>query len=123
MKLMKIFFAPMEGITGFVFRNAFHSVFGGVDKYYAPFVSPGPDIGIPKRQMRDISPENNRGIPLVPQILRDLPEDLPEKLLQTVNIRQESGAFSFGGDGSGRAAQIKIHFPVSDGGVFPGGLP
>lgn len=66
---MNIYFAPMEGITGFVFRNAFHSVFGGVDKYYAPFVSPGPDIGIPKRQLRDISPENNRGIPLVPQIL------------------------------------------------------
>ena len=66
---MKIYFAPMEGITGFVFRNAFHSVLGGVDKFYAPFVSPGPDIGIPKRQLRDISPENNRGIPLVPQIL------------------------------------------------------
>ena len=66
---MKIYFAPMEGITGFVLRNAFHSVFGGVDKYYAPFVSPGPDIGIPKRQLRDISPENNQGIPLVPQIL------------------------------------------------------
>lgn len=66
---MKICFAPMEGITSFVFRNAFHSVFGGMDKYYAPFVSPGPDIGIPKRQLRDISPENNRGIPLVPQIL------------------------------------------------------
>ena len=69
MNSMKIYFAPMEGITGFVFRNAFHSVFGGVDKFYAPFVSPGPDIGIPKRQLRDISPENNRGIPLVPQIL------------------------------------------------------
>ena len=69
MESMNIYFAPMEGITGFVFRNAFHSVFGGVDKYYAPFVSPGPDIGIPKRQLRDISPENNRGIPLVPQIL------------------------------------------------------
>ena len=69
MESMNIYFAPMEGITGFVFRNAFHSVFGGVDKFYAPFVSPGPDIGIPKRQLRDISPENNRGIPLVPQIL------------------------------------------------------
>ena len=66
---MKIYLAPMEGITGFVFRNAFHSVFGGVDKYYAPFLSPGPDIGIPKRQLRDINPENNPGIPLVPQIL------------------------------------------------------
>ena len=50
MESMNIYFAPMEGITGFVFRNAFHSVFGGVDKFYAPFVSPGPDIGIPKRQ-------------------------------------------------------------------------
>lgn len=66
---MRVYFAPMEGITGFVFRNAFHAVFQGVDQYYAPFVSPGPDIGIPKRQLRDISPENNRDVPLVPQIL------------------------------------------------------
>ena len=66
---LPVFFAPMEGITGFVFRNAFHAVFGGVRKYYAPFLSPGPDIGIPKRQLRDVTPENNRGVPLVPQIL------------------------------------------------------
>ena len=29
------------------------------------------------------------------KIRRDLTEDLPEKLLQTVRVRQESGAFSF----------------------------
>ena len=107
---MKIYFAPMEGITGFVFRNAFHSVFGGVDKYYAPFVSPGPDIGIPKRQMRDISPENNRGIPLVPQILTARAQDFLKtaELLYSFGYREvnfnlgcPSGTVAAKGKGAG----------------------
>ena len=107
---MKICFAPMEGITGFVFRNAFHSVFGGVDKYYAPFVSPGPDIGIPKRQMRDISPENNRGIPLVPQILTARAQDFLKtaELLYSFGYREvnfnlgcPSGTVAAKGKGAG----------------------
>ena len=107
---MKIYLAPMEGITGFVFRNAFHSVFGGVDKYYAPFVSPGPDIGIPKRQMRDISPENNRGIPLVPQILTARAQDFLKtaELLYSFGYREvnfnlgcPSGTVAAKGKGAG----------------------
>ena len=33
--------APMEGITGYVFRNAFHQCFRGVTHYMSPFISPG----------------------------------------------------------------------------------
>ncbi len=77
----------MEGITGFVFRNAFHQVFSGVDRYYTPFLSPGPDIGIPKRDRRDILPENNRGIPVVPQILTNRAEDF----LKTAELLYDFG--------------------------------
>lgn len=40
---MKYYFAPMEGVTGAEFRRAHHQVFGGVDAYYMPFLSPTQD--------------------------------------------------------------------------------
>ena len=77
-KQMRVSFAPMEGITGYVYRNAFHRCFGGVSKYYTPFLSPGPEIGLPKRAVRDVIPEHNRGVPVVPQILTRRAEDFLE---------------------------------------------
>ena len=35
-----IYLAPMEGITGYIYRNAHHKYFGGVDKYFMPFIAP-----------------------------------------------------------------------------------
>ena len=29
----KIYMAPMEGVTGFIYRNTFARFFGGIDKY------------------------------------------------------------------------------------------
>ena len=39
---MKIYFAPLEGVTTYIFRNAFAEIYGHVDKYFAPFISPSP---------------------------------------------------------------------------------
>ena len=36
----QLYFAPMEGITGSIYRRAHHRIFGGVDRYYAPFILP-----------------------------------------------------------------------------------
>lgn len=66
---MKIYFAPLEGITGYLFRNAFHKNFCGVDVFYAPFISPGQEKKMTPRERKDICPENNPCIPLVPQLL------------------------------------------------------
>ena len=30
--------APLEGITGYIYRNAHQHIFQGVDKYFTPFV-------------------------------------------------------------------------------------
>lgn len=38
---VKLDFAPMEGITGYVFRQAHAVIYGGVDRYYSPFIAPG----------------------------------------------------------------------------------
>ena len=66
---MKIYFAPLEGITGYIFRNAYSEIYGHIDKYFAPFISPAEKCTITPRERKDIVPENNPGIDLVPQIL------------------------------------------------------
>ncbi|EGT2191963.1 diguanylate cyclase [Clostridium perfringens] len=66
---MKYYLAPMEGITGFIYRNSYEKFFGGIDKYFAPFVVPNSSKSLKTKELRDVLPENNKGINLVPQIL------------------------------------------------------
>ena len=73
---MKFYFAPLEGISGYVYRNAYIKVFkSSIDKYFAPFISPGVNQVLTPKELRDITPENNKGIKLIPQILANKPED------------------------------------------------
>ena len=73
---MKIYFAPLEGITGYVFRNAYEKYYGGIDKYFTPFISPHTKKLMDSREKRDILPENNKGLNIVPQVLTNCAEDL-----------------------------------------------
>ncbi|MBR6771739.1 MAG: tRNA-dihydrouridine synthase family protein [Lachnospiraceae bacterium] len=70
----KIYFAPLEGIGGYLYRNAFHQTFGGVEKYFTPFVSPGQHRTLTPKERKDILPEHNKGMYVVPQILTNQPE-------------------------------------------------
>ena len=67
--LMKIYFAPLEGITNHIFRNAYNEIYGHIDKYFAPFISPSEKCPITPRERKEVTPENNQGFCLVPQIL------------------------------------------------------
>ncbi len=73
---MQIYFAPLEGITGYVFRNAYAKYYGGIDKYFTPFISPHTKKLMDTREKRDILPENNKGLTIVPQVLTNKAEDL-----------------------------------------------
>lgn len=66
---MKYYFAPMEGITGAVFRRTHHEFFPGIDKYFMPFITPTTQPKLTPRQKRDVLPEYNEGVPAVPQLL------------------------------------------------------
>lgn len=68
-------FAPMEGATTYCYRRAHHRYFSGVDKYYVPFISPTQDHLFTKRELRELLPEQNEGIPTVPQLLTKRAED------------------------------------------------
>ena len=72
---MKFYFAPMEGITGHIYRNAYHAYFGGVDKYFTPFIAANKNGKLSTREMNDVLPDHNRGLFLVPQILTNRSED------------------------------------------------
>ena len=64
-----IYFAPLEGITGYIFRNNYDRYFGGIDAYYTPFLTTRDGGIMKKKELRDILPENNRGLHTVPQLM------------------------------------------------------
>ena len=67
---MKYYMAPLEGITGYVYRNAHSSYFPKFDKYFTPFLSPhGEKENLTHKERNDIAPEHNQGLYVVPQIL------------------------------------------------------
>lgn len=66
---MKIKFAPMEGLTTYVYRNAHNKYFGGIDTYFSPFISVHKDKKLNFKEKNDILPSNNEGINLVPQVM------------------------------------------------------
>ena len=67
---MQIYFAPLEGITGFAYRNVHRQFFGEeIDKYFSPFAAPNYTHNFKTREREDIDPANNEGVRLVPQIL------------------------------------------------------
>lgn len=103
-------FAPMEGVTSWLYRRAHHRYFPGVRQYYMPFFSPTQEHCITKREMRDIDPKNNEGVPVVPQVLTRRVEDfiwaaqrLHEMGYEEVNFNLgcPSGTVAAKGKGSG----------------------
>lgn len=71
----QIWFAPMEGITGYTFRNVYDSCFPGVDRYYTPFIAANHTHSYKSKEGKDIAPENNAVAVLVPQVLTNKAED------------------------------------------------
>lgn len=84
---MKLYLAPLEGITGHIYRTALHECFGGFDKYFIPFIKPNQKGHFSTREKKDILPEHNRGMYAVPQILTKDAEDF----LRTARKLQQYG--------------------------------
>lgn len=68
--------APMEGITGYLFRTVHAQCFGPLDRYYTPFLTP-PQANRPfsERYRKEIDPDINRGLDVVPQLLTKNSDD------------------------------------------------
>ena len=78
---MKYYLAPLEGITTYVYRNAYHKYFRKMDKYFTPFIVPHKEKRFNTRELKELSPEHNSGLFVVPQLLTNNAEDF----LKTAN--------------------------------------
>lgn len=67
--------APLEGLTTYIYRNAFQKYYGGISAYYTPFISPHKDKTLNSKEINEILPEHNVGINVIPQILTNSSED------------------------------------------------
>lgn len=110
--MVRCYMAPLEGITGYVYRNAFHRHFGGIDRYFTPFLT---NRGLNHRERQDILPAHNQGMEVIPQILTnqaDLFLELGEILAGygygevNLNLGCPSGTVASKGRGSGFLARL-----------------
>ena len=66
---MKFYLAPMEGITGHIYRNSYEKYFHNIDKYFTPFIVQNQSVSLKTKELKDLLPQNNKGLNIVPQIL------------------------------------------------------
>ncbi|MDY6904678.1 MAG: tRNA-dihydrouridine synthase family protein [Thermodesulfobacteriota bacterium] len=71
----KLYMAPLKGFTDHLFRSTFAAHFGGFDLAVAPFISSKKDRKTKERYVKDVLPENNARLRVIPQILSKSPED------------------------------------------------
>lgn len=111
---MKYYMAPMEGLTGYVYRNAYHKFFRPMDRYFTPFIA---NKKMSSGEIRDLLPEHNEGMHVVPQILTNRSEDflvVAKEITQygydtvNLNVGCPSGTVVAKGRGAGLLAEPEV---------------
>ena len=93
---MKYYLAPLEGITTNIYRNVYHKYFQPMDKYFTPFLVPHSKKGFAAKELREILPEHNDAMPLVPQILSNNAEDCLDTIRKFKEIGYDEVNLNFG---------------------------
>ena len=65
----KLLSSPLQGFTDYKFRNAFNELFGGIDTFYSPYIRLNGKRVVKAAYERDILPENNTNLEVIPQII------------------------------------------------------
>ena len=93
MPISRIYLAPMEGVTTFIYRNAHAAVYGPLDKYFTPFLEPHEKRSMKTKERNEVLSQHNEGLHVVPQILTnhaegflELTETLQEMGYQEINL-------------------------------------
>ncbi len=107
---MRYYFAPMEGITDSIYRRVHHKYFGGLDRYYMPFLSPTIHRQLTHKEDRELPFAATEQFAAVPQILTKVADDFlwaaqvcKERGYEEVNLNVgcPSGTVVSKGKGSG----------------------
>ena len=65
----------MEGLTDSIYRRLHHKHFGGVDRYYMPFLSPTIHRTLTHKEDRELPMADSVPFTAIPQLLTKVPED------------------------------------------------
>ncbi len=113
---MLYYFAPMEGLTDRIYRRTHYEFFGGVDRYYMPFISPTIHRTLTHREDRELPMAGSAPFTAIPQILTKVPEDFLWAAQQCAqrgyrevnwNIGCPSGTVVAKGKGAGMLADLE----------------
>lgn len=112
---MKVYFAPLEGLTDEAHRRIHHKYFPGIDRYYMPFLSPTQTHKLSPREERELPP-CRKDFVAIPQLLTKSVEDFlwaaercAERGYQEVNLNVgcPSGTVVAKGKGSGMLSDLE----------------
>lgn len=103
-------FAPLEGLTDYIYRRVHHKHFPGIDRYYTPFLSPTVHRHLTPKEAREIPPADTLGFSVIPQLLTKVAEDflwMAQKCQElgycevNLNVGCPSGTVTAKGKGAG----------------------
>lgn len=83
---MKLLLAPIQGMTIAHYRTIYEDIFGGIDTFYAPFISTTDPFKASPSLFKDLLPEINRHHNVVPQLLSNNATDFIHFSKTLVNI-------------------------------------
>ncbi len=82
---MQIYFAPLQGYTEAPYRRIHQQVCGGIDTYYTPFIR-WEHGKIRPKDLREALPENNVGVPVVPQVIANGKDEFQQLVDQLIQV-------------------------------------
>lgn len=68
-----IYLAPLQGYTEVEFRQAWASFFTGIDVAVSPFIPLSESLVFKAKHLRDVMPDQNSRMPVIPQVLGNEP--------------------------------------------------
>ena len=91
---VKLYAAPLEGMTNDLWRRIHADIFGGADRYFTPFVSPNATCKFQTKELNELT--HNEGLPVIPQILTNCAEHFLWAAGQMADMGYEEVNFNLG---------------------------
>lgn len=92
----QICLAPLKGVTDALFRNTFAAFFKGVDWAVAPFLSTTRGPRIKPSHLKEVLPENNPTMPVVPQVMSKRAENFLPLAMALLDLGYETVNWNLG---------------------------
>ena len=92
----KLYLAPLRGITDYIYRNTYSRHFDGFDAAITPFISTLKTIRAKPSHLKDVLPDNNAAMPIVPQIIGNKHENFIPLAIQLSDLGYKTVNWNLG---------------------------